>query len=180
MLIVVSGLPGTGKSAVAEAVAAELGAVQLSVDVAEDALLGSGLAPSWQTGVAAYETTRAAAEQNLVLGRTVVVDAVNDSDAARLTWVVAAEHAKTDLTFVLLTLDDMGEHRRRLESRSRSFSHLPEPTWGEVQLRSASYENWSHDVLHLSAAEPVRVITQVILEHLRARPRSVDCSRKPS
>ena len=62
MLIVVSGLPGTGKSAVAEAVAAELGAVQLSIDVVEDALLGAGLPFSWQTGVAAYEAVRAAAE----------------------------------------------------------------------------------------------------------------------
>jgi len=166
VLIVISGLPGTGKSAIAEAVAAELDAVHLSIDVVEDALLGAGLPPSWQTGVAAYETVRAAAEQNLALGRTVVVDAVNDSTAARMTWIVGAERAQADLTFVLLTLDDGDEHRRRLESRQRSFLHLPEPTWSDVQLRAASYETWNDTVLQLSAAEPVHEIAQTILQHL--------------
>lgn len=86
MLIVISGLPGTGKSTVAAAVADELDGVHLSVDLIEDALLGAGLPRSRQTGVAAYEAVRAAAEQNLAAGRTVVVDAVNDSEAARDTW----------------------------------------------------------------------------------------------
>jgi len=93
MLIVISGLPGTGKTAVAAGVAARLRAVHLSIDTVEDAMLGAGLAPGWQTGVAAYEATRAAAEQNLALGRDVVVDAVNDSEPARQTWRRAAERA---------------------------------------------------------------------------------------
>jgi hypothetical protein len=59
--IVVSGLPGTGKTAVAAALSAPLGAVHLSVDRIEDALLGAGLPPSWETGVAAYEAARAVA-----------------------------------------------------------------------------------------------------------------------
>jgi predicted kinase len=83
MLILVSRLPGTGKSAVAAELAARLGAVHLSIDPIEDALLGAGLPPSWETGVAAYEAARAVAEQNLTRGRTVVVDAVNDSGPAR-------------------------------------------------------------------------------------------------
>lgn len=166
VLIVISGLPGTGKSAVAEAVAAELGAVQLSIDVVEDALLGAGLPFSWQTGVAAYEAVRAAAEQNLSLGRTVVVDAVNDSTAARTTWTDAADRARTDLLLVLLTLDDTDEHRRRLEGRQRQFSHLQEPTWSEVRRRAATYEDWDDPVLRLTAARPVHEIAEAILRRL--------------
>ena len=62
MLIVVSGLPGTGKSTVAAALAGHINAVHLSVDDAEDALLGAGLPPGFRTGVAAYEAVRAAAK----------------------------------------------------------------------------------------------------------------------
>src|SRR3954468_4066178 len=58
VLVVVSGLPGTGKSTVAAALAARLRAVQLSIDPIEDALLGAGLPPSWEVGVAAYEAAR--------------------------------------------------------------------------------------------------------------------------
>ena len=85
-LIVVSGLPGVGKSEAARRVAAALRAVHLSIDPVEEALLSTGLAPGWTTGVAAYEAVRAAAESNLSLGLTVVVDAVNDSEPARETW----------------------------------------------------------------------------------------------
>src|SRR3954451_4266741 len=85
VLIVISGLPGTGKSAVAAALAARLGAAHLSIDPIEDALLGAGIPRSWETGVAAYEAARVMAEQNLSLGASVVVDAVNDSEPARET-----------------------------------------------------------------------------------------------
>lgn len=89
-LLVISGLPGIGKSAVASAVAQRLEAVHLSIDPVEDAMLGAGVQQGWTTGVAAYEAVRVMAENNLALGRCVVVDAVNDSEAARDTWRRAA------------------------------------------------------------------------------------------
>ena len=53
-LIVVSGLPGTGKTTVGEAVARHSRAVWLSVDDVEDALLGVGSPSDRTTGVAAF------------------------------------------------------------------------------------------------------------------------------
>ena len=151
MLIVISGLPGTGKSAIATLVAEQLSAVHLSIDVIEDALLGAGLERSWTTGVVAYEAVRAVAEQNLLLGRTVVVDAVNDSELARETWRAASAHTHAPLVFVLLTVDDEGEHRRRLEGRSRSLSNIPEPSWDEVSARAAAFAPWAGECVRVSA-----------------------------
>jgi len=159
VLVVISGLPGTGKSAVAAGLAARCGAVHLSIDPIEDALLGAGLAPSWETGVAAYEAARAAAEQNLAVGLSVVVDAVNDSEQARETWRVAAARSGVGLTFVLLTLTDETEHRRRLAGRTRALAHVPEPSWDEVRARAASYAPWADDAcLHVHAAAPVETL----------------------
>lgn len=93
MLIVISGLPATGKTTFAAALAQHTSAVHLSVDAVEDALLRAGQDPGWITGVAAYEAVGAAAQQNLALGHVVVVDAVNDSEAARQTWRDAAGRA---------------------------------------------------------------------------------------
>lgn len=165
MLIVISGLPGTGKSAVAAAVAAELGAVQLSIDLIEQALRGAGLLQS-QTGVASYEAVRAAAEQNLAGGWTVVVDAVNDSEPARDTWRVAAGNSGCPLVFILLTLDDLAEHRRRLEGRVRNLPDIPEPTWIEVQQRAATYAPWDASCLRVSVSDPIEVVVQTILGQL--------------
>jgi predicted kinase len=162
VLIVISGLPGTGKSAVAAALADRLEATHLSVDPIEDALLGAGLPSSWETGVAAYEAARVMAEQNLVLGTSVVVDAVNDSEAARATWRVAAAKAGAELAFVLLTLDDETEHRRRLEGRVRNLVHVPEPSWTDVLARAAAYEPWTEGACLRVDAK--RTVDEVVLE----------------
>lgn len=167
MLVVISGLPGTGKTAVATAVARDSGAVHLSIDAVEDALLGAGCSRSWTTGVAAYEAVRAAAELNLDLGRTVVVDAVNDSEPARETWRRAAATTGAPVLFVLLTLEDDVEHRRRLEERNRHLAHVLEPTWHDVRRRRAEFEPWTDGHLQLSASGSVEQIVADILVRLR-------------
>ncbi|GAB3565155.1 hypothetical protein GCM10027344_24810 [Spelaeicoccus albus] len=64
----ISGLPGVGKSSVAESVATRIGSVHLSIDALEEAILGCGLSPGQDVGIAAYEAARAAAELSLRLG----------------------------------------------------------------------------------------------------------------
>jgi predicted kinase len=162
VLVVVSGLPGTGKSAVAAELAARAGAVHLSVDPIEDALLSAGLPRCWETGVAAYEAARVMAEQNLGLGASVVVDAVNDSEAARATWRVAAANAGVELAFVLLTLDDEAEHRRRLGDRIRELVHVPEPSWTDVLARAAAYEPWKEGTCLCVDAK--RTVDEIVLD----------------
>ena len=165
----VSGLPGTGKSTVADALAARLGALRVSVDVVEDALLSSGLTASWQTGVAAYRAAAAVAGLNLARGLDVVADAVNDSEAARDTWREAASGAGADLRFVVLALEDAEEHRRRVEQRSSAFQHVRVPRWGEVRDRAASSEPWTgEDHLQVDAGIPVDEVVVQVLAQLRA------------
>ena len=168
-LVVIAGLPGTGKSTVAAALATRLGAVTLSVDPIEDALLGAGLPRSEETGVAAYEAARVMAEQNLALGRSVVVDAVNDSEPARATWRTAAARAGTGLVFVVLDLDDAAEHRRRLEGRARGLTHVPEPSWSQVRARAEAFEPWADDAWRRDAGAPVEAIVAQVEERLSGR-----------
>ena len=163
MLLVVSGLPGTGKTAVARAIADRMSAAHLSIDRVENAMLGAGADKGWTTGVSAYEAVRVMAEDNLARGMTVVVDAVNDSEAARDTWRQAAGAAATQVRFVLLTLSDAVEHRRRLEGRERGMVHVGEPTWEQVQARATAYEPWVGPFTEVDASLPVaEVIAQVL------------------
>ena len=168
MLLLVSGLPGTGKSAVAGRLARRMRGVHLSVDEVEDAMLGAGLPRDRTTGVAAYEAVRAAAEQNLALGHFVVVDAVNDSAAARSTWIGAAERTDTVLRFVHLTPPPTQEHLRRLRTRRRSLVHVPEPTWEQVQSRAAIYEPWGGGCLNVDSAQPLEAVVREIHRRLNS------------
>jgi predicted kinase len=161
VLVILSGVPGVGKSAVAAELADRLSAVHLSIDPVEDAMLGAGLPAGWQTGVAAYEVTRAAAELNLARGRVVVVDAVNDSEPARATWRTAADRTQVPLVCVLLTCSDEGEHRRRLEGRVRGFGRLAEPTWPQVVERLASYQSWE-DCVVVDTGRPLPAVVDEV------------------
>lgn len=173
VLVVISGLPGTGKSAVAAEVARRLGAVHLSIDSVEDALLGAGMEPGWTTGVAAYEAVRAAAEQNLRLGRTVIVDAVNDSEPARDTWRRAGAATGTTPHFFVLELADTAEHRRRLEGRARGLAHVGEPSWSDVRSRAEAFEPWQGPHDWIDASAPVAAVAASVLHRLEsAEPRT--------
>jgi len=158
-LVVLSGLPGTGKTRTASYLAQRLRIVHLSIDAVEESLMESGLPPGWTVGVAAYEAVRTMAELNLSLGHDVVVDAVNDSEDARQTWRRAARSAPSSLTFVNLHCSDVVEHRRRLANRDRGFVHVGEPTWTTVQKRQHDFEPW-HDV-HLTIDTVGRTVGQV-------------------
>ncbi len=148
-LVVISGLPGVGKSSAAESFAARTGSVHLAVDLVEEAILGCGLPPGQEVGIAAYEAARAVAELNLRLDRWVVIDAVNDSEEARQTWRSAATRTGADIEFVHLVLSDAQEHRQRLRSRDRGLVHVGEPTWSDVEHRRADYAAWSDAVVEV-------------------------------
>jgi predicted kinase len=163
VFLVISGLPGTGKSAVARAVAERLDAVHLSIDPVENAMLAAGLEKGWTTGVAAYEAVREMAEGNLALGRSVVVDAVNDSEAARSTWRRAASSTGTAVTFVLLLVADTAEHRRRLEGRERGMADVGEPTWDQVRARAQAYEPWVGPCSVVDAGRPLDDVVEQVL-----------------
>ena len=163
MFLVISGLPGTGKSAVARAVTERRKAVHLSIDPVEKATLGAGMEKGWSTGVAAYEAVRAMAEDNLNLGMPVVVDAVNDSEAARNTWRSASTAAGTTVKFVLLTVPSLEEHRRRLEGRERGMVNVGEPTWDQVPARAKAYEPWLGPSPVIDATGPLNDVVHQVL-----------------
>ena len=126
-------------------------------------MLGAGAERGWTTGVAAYEAVRVMAQDNLVRGFTVVVDAVNDSEAARDTWRRAGVAAAASVRFILLRLDDEAEHRHRLHGRERGMEHIDEPTWDEVQGRADAYEPWIGPCAEVDASQTLaQVVTRVL------------------
>ena len=165
-LIVVSGLPGVGKTSIAEVFAARTGSVHLSIDAVEESILACGLPSGWLVGVAAYEAVGAMAEQNLRLGHEVIVDAVNDSDEARQTWRTAASRSGARLEFVHLMISDVQEHERRLADRDRGYNCVGEPSGADVQRRRVDYAGWSDEVLEFdTAAQTVGEVANALVVH---------------
>ena len=146
ILIALSGLPGTGKTTIARALARAIGAVHLRIDSIEQALRNAGVRVEGEGYAVAY----AVAEDNLCAGRTVIADCVNPWQLTRDAWRAVAGRAGVRVLEVELACSDPAEHRRRIESRVPDLAGHRVPSWQEVLDRS--YHAWDRDRLVLDTA----------------------------
>ncbi|MBS0428804.1 MAG: AAA family ATPase [Proteobacteria bacterium] len=153
MLIVLAGLPGTGKTTLGRTLAARLHAAYLRIDVIEQALRdagGGGPGAPQDVGACGYRVAYALAGSNLSLGRPVVADCVNPLGATRAAWHAVAAQAGVAVVDVELVCSDAAEHRRRVEQRSADIAGFTLPTWADVMARD--YAAWATDRLVIDTA----------------------------
>lgn len=149
MLIVFSGLPGTGKTTISQLLARRCSATYLRMDSIEQAMK-SPMAEHGEVGIGGYLVAYQIAKANLMLGSTVVVDAVNPVQVVRQTWRAVAEGAGSRITEVEVVCSDPREHRRRVESRVADIPGHSLPTWSAVQ--QLAFEPWSGERLVIDSA----------------------------
>ena len=155
MLVIISGLPGSGKSALADQLGRRLPAAVLSVDPIEAAVCRCGIEQSFETGVAAYEVGAVLAEHQLRLGLTVIADSVSSVEVARAMWRRAARNAGESVAVIEVVCSDADVHRHRLTTRVRDIAGFREPTWDEVMARRDEWEEWTEDRLVLDTIDPM-------------------------
>jgi len=170
VLVVLAGLPGSGKSTVAAALGRELRAPVLPVDAAEAAMWRAGIDASQQpeVGLAAYAVVQAFAAEMLDIGLTVVVDAANLVEPARAAWRELTDGRDVPLRWIEVVCTDAGEHRRRLERRGTRYAGFREPTWADVLAREV--EPWQDERLVLDAVRPLEQLVADALAYLVRPP----------
>jgi predicted kinase len=161
MLVVMAGLPGTGKSTIGQVLASRLGLPVVAVDSIETAILQAGIESDQPTGLAAYLVAETLAEQVLVVGGGVMIDAVNAVIPAREQWINLAARTGEDLRFVEVVCSDPELHRSRIEGWRKRMPHI-QLTWNAVEQSLDEYAEWSGasaDVLRitLDSVDPLGV-----------------------
>jgi predicted kinase len=166
MFIVLAGLPGSGKSTIAQRLASEIKATYLRVDSIEQAIRSSSILPlNKDMGPAGYMAVCRVAADNLRLGNSVIADSVNPLGSTRAAYREIAERLGVRFVEVEIICSDLAVHRHRIETRRSTVEGLVLPTWKEVETRQ--YEAWDHphlhiDTAHLSVEQSVMEIITVI------------------
>jgi predicted kinase len=144
VLVVIGGLPATGKSTIATALARRTASPYVRVDRIEQAIV------AWSPlthplGPVGYAVAHALAQEQLQLGLDVIVECVNPFAVTRDGWLGTAETAGAVLIEVEVICSDEAEHRRRVETRTSDVDGLAKPTWTAVVERE--YEPWTRERL---------------------------------
>jgi predicted kinase len=156
-LIIVSGLPGAGKSTVAEGIARELGIPVFAKDWLEATLLRSGLGQRTDLktlGFAGYELLTVLAERQLMLGQSVILDSVAGTRSIRDTWRGLSERYEARWRVIECICSNELLHRARLKDRRRGIPGWHELEWSEVERVKQYYLPWEEEHLALDMAQP--------------------------
>ena len=158
MLVVFSGLPGTGKTTISRTMAAKHSAVYLRIDVIEQAIRSAGVLAG-DVGRAGYVVANALAESNLANRALVIADCVNPVRSSREGWRMVAMRSQKPLIEVEVICSDPIEHRRHLEERKADIDGLISPNLADVLHRR--YEAWVEPRLTIDTvrdAQPCRCL----------------------
>lgn len=147
MLYIFSGLPGSGKTTLSSALARELRATYLRVDVVEQAMRDTGKTIEGPEG---YIVCYAIASQNLKLGLDVIADTVNPIQITREAWRNVADSLELPYVEIEVICTDENEHRHRIETRAADIPGFALPTWEKVKDRK--YDVWDREHIVIDTA----------------------------
>jgi predicted kinase len=170
-LIIFTGLPGTGKTSVAEAVARELGIPVFAKDWLEATLIRCELQPTENgppLGSAGYQLLTTLAERQLQLGQSVILDSVASTLSIRAEWRALAQNHQADWRVIECICSDEAAHRDRLGIRQRGIPGWHELDWSGVERVKAYYVPWDEERLILDGVNPLAENVAAALHYLRS------------
>ncbi len=169
MIVLVTGLQGSGKSTIAEHCAGALGASMFAWDWAMAALTPfEPLQDAIRT--LDRETCRAlgwamvlqSAREQLRRGQPVVLDGMARDRDVRAVRVLATERGVPSV-IVMTTCDDLAVQRSRIEGRRRGIPGWEELTWEDVERSRASWEPPTDVDLTVDSTRPLPECLDAVL-----------------
>jgi predicted kinase len=167
-LLSFGGLPGTGKSTLAEAVGRALHTPVFALDWLLGACMLAALRFPSRESVAELgnELLTSLAQGQLRLGQSAILDSVTGPQMQRR-WQALAESYGVRYCGVETICSDLAAHRARVEARQRNIPGWHEVPWDHVERLRATYRPWGGANLTLDAMRPLSENLGAILSYLR-------------
>ena len=155
ILVIFTGVPGTGKTILAEHAAQWLHAPLFNKDELEATLWRSRIGRDANSGWASYELLTTLARGQLRRRQSAILDSVATLERIRSPWRALAAEFAIPLRIVQTICSDDATHRARLHVRQRGIPGWPELTWDEAVRVAETFEPWTDTRLILDAVEPL-------------------------
>ena len=166
-LIILSGLPGTGKSAIGEKLAKHFSIPIFAKDWLEATLLTGGLDPKLNnTGSIGYQLLSTLIDRQLKLNQSVIVDSVATTASISTTWFRLARKYGVQVKIIECICSDKNLHQSRLLNRSRNIPGWHELVWSDVLRAKSYYRPWTKKRLVLDAVDPFEDNFQKVLKYI--------------
>lgn len=164
-LVLLAGLPGTGKSTLAESLALALPAPVFSMDWELGALVPFGVLRSDNAGPLAELTLIASAARQLQLGLGAVIDATGHTHEFRTRLESLADSLDARFVGVECVCSDEAAHQSRIEGRDRGIPGWPATvTWSHLRRMRERWEDWHqpHLILDTAMVSPEAALRRAI------------------
>ncbi|MGP3970494.1 AAA family ATPase [Streptomyces sp. 6N223] len=171
-VIAFTGLPGTGKSTLAERVATTIRAPAFAGDWLMGALKPHGvLAALDRPAYLAmyYGLLETLITRQLMLRQSAVTDCLLN-DAVITTWREVTDAYGATLHVVECVCTDQSLHRSRVEGRARNIPGWHEVGWDHVERMRTEYPPLTVERLVVDAVNPVEDGVRTVLSHLASGP----------
>jgi predicted kinase len=162
-LIVMTGLPATGKSAIAEALGRELAIPVFALDWLRGVMRRHEIEAE-KEGYAAYDMLVSLARRQLMLGQSAIVDSVLTPPLIRGAIRDLAMDFHVPVYGIWAHCSDEDLHKTRLLERKRGIPNWPELQWKDVQEVANRYFVWEYVGLRLDMVEPFELNLQKALK----------------
>ena len=162
-IIIVGGIPGTGKTTISKALSEKAGISVYNKDKLEAAVVRRGLAGKYTLNGVGYELLAELALGEIEYNRSVILDCIASATRVSEFWGGLLAH---EIRFIECVCSDEALHKERLESRKRNIPGWYELTWKEVASIKTSYQPFSENSLVLDSVDDLSKNIAMAIEYI--------------